>query len=106
MPGRLGCIQFPADNALLEPLVASCQPATFGRNNEDILDESYRKAGKLDRSQFSLSLDGAESVSLEKAGEQMFELEGDVSGNRHDIEVELYKVNVYGMFNVFAQPLS
>jgi hypothetical protein len=60
------------DSVSLEPLVASCQPATFGRNNEDILDESYRKAGKLDRSQFSLSLDGAESVSLEKAGRQLF----------------------------------
>jgi hypothetical protein len=38
--------------AFFDELIKSWAPATFGRNNEDILDESYRKAGKLDRSQF------------------------------------------------------
>ncbi|KAH7386267.1 hypothetical protein BKA64DRAFT_645840 [Cadophora sp. MPI-SDFR-AT-0126] len=40
--------------SLLEQLLVSCAPATFGRKNKDILDESYRKAGTLDRSQFSV----------------------------------------------------
>jgi hypothetical protein len=83
----------------LEPLIASCQSATFGRNNEDVLDESYRKAGKLDRSQFGLSLDGAGSVSLEKVAKQIFEAEGDVGVDQDDIEAELYKLNVYGVLS-------
>ena len=31
----------------------ACEPASFGRDGEDILDESYRKAGKLDASSFA-----------------------------------------------------
>ena len=42
------------DTALFNELLHSCAPATFGRKDKDILDESYRKAGKLDRSQFSV----------------------------------------------------
>jgi hypothetical protein len=38
----------------LEELLRACAPATFGCEGSDILDELYRKAGKLDRSQFSV----------------------------------------------------
>jgi hypothetical protein len=31
----------------------ACQPATFGVNKEDVLDESYRKAGKMDVTDFA-----------------------------------------------------
>lgn len=34
-------------------LLKACQPASFGRAGEAVLDEQYRKAGKLDRSQFA-----------------------------------------------------
>ena len=34
-------------------LLKACQPASFGRAGEAVLDEEYRKAGKLDRSQFA-----------------------------------------------------
>jgi len=37
----------------LEHLLKACQPASFGRAGEAVLDEKYRKAGKLDRSQFA-----------------------------------------------------
>jgi hypothetical protein len=40
----------PAD---FEHLLKACQPASFGRAGEAVLDEKYRKAGKLDRSQFA-----------------------------------------------------
>lgn len=36
-------------------LLKACQPASFGRAGEAVLDEGYRKAGKLDRSQFATS---------------------------------------------------
>jgi hypothetical protein len=41
-------------STLFNELLRSCASATFGRKDKDILDESYRKAGKLDRSQFSV----------------------------------------------------
>jgi hypothetical protein len=34
-------------------LLMACQPASFGRTGEAVLDEEYLKAGKLDRSQFA-----------------------------------------------------
>lgn len=33
-------------------LIEACEPATFGRSQQDVLDESYRKAGKLDPADF------------------------------------------------------
>ena len=36
-------------------LLSRCQPATFGVGGKDILDETYRKAGKLDKVDFSTS---------------------------------------------------
>ena len=41
------------DTKSFNDLLKACVPATFGLDGEDILDETYRKAGKLDRSQFS-----------------------------------------------------
>ena len=38
---------------MLRALVNACQPATFGFGGKDVLDESYRKATKLDVSSFS-----------------------------------------------------
>lgn len=40
------------DNAMKE-LLHACRPATFGLKGKDVYDESYRKAPKLDESQFS-----------------------------------------------------
>lgn len=60
-PGFSQRLQFPLpsesatqDNTKsLNDLLKACSPATFGLDGEDVLDETYRKAGKLDRSQFS-----------------------------------------------------
>jgi len=37
-----------ATEAQLESLANACAPATFGAGNKDVLDLSYRKAGKMD----------------------------------------------------------
>ena len=52
-------ITFPSDgdiakfNLELKALLQKCQPATFGIGGQDVLDEGYRKASKLDTSSFS-----------------------------------------------------
>ena len=47
--------QSPKDEAgnKLSSLIAKGSPATFGRGGEDVLDESYRKAIKIDPTEFS-----------------------------------------------------
>jgi hypothetical protein len=55
----MGKVQFPVprtegEEGGLEELLHACGPAAFGCNGKDVLDESYRKAAKLDRSQFAV----------------------------------------------------
>lgn len=45
----------PSSTKDFEQLLKACQPAFFGRGGEAVLDEEYRKAGKLDTSQFATS---------------------------------------------------
>ena len=42
---------------LVEKLAQACDVATFGLNNQDVLDETYRKAGKLDTQYFAPKFD-------------------------------------------------
>ena len=41
------------DQGALQDLLNDCAPATFGKHDKEVLDESYRKAIKLDVDQFS-----------------------------------------------------
>ncbi|KAJ7092266.1 hypothetical protein B0H15DRAFT_777606 [Mycena belliarum] len=41
----------------LSALASACKQATFGVDQLDVLDESYRKAGKMDLSKFSTRMD-------------------------------------------------
>jgi len=79
--------------AELAVLLETCQPATFGRDAQDVLDESYRKAGKLDRKDFALNIDLVSSNLLDKVHDALFGWEAHTRG---DIRAELYKLNVYG----------
>lgn len=87
-------VQFPATEEDCKSLSSACQVATFGVDNEDVLDTNYRKAGKMDRSQFSISFDGAMGVSIEQAAKKL--LQPSNEGMVEDVVVELYKLNVYG----------
>lgn len=81
-----------ASESDLERLAKACDPATFGRNHEDVLDDSYRKAGKLDETHFSTKLDVERDGFMEVIRYGL--LEGMES--QRPIRVELYKLNVYG----------
>lgn len=54
-PGQGQTLRLPTqtikDPAFLN-LVSTCEPATFGREGRDVYDEQYRKATKLDTSEF------------------------------------------------------
>lgn len=77
----------------LQHLSDTCDAATFGVNQADVFDLTYRKAGKLDAKHFATKLD------LEKCGLmdaiRYDLLDGEES--RRPIKTELYKLNVYGL---------
>ncbi|RAH66752.1 2OG-Fe(II) oxygenase [Aspergillus aculeatinus CBS 121060] len=97
--------------AALDDLVAACQPASFGRNGEEILDPSYRLAGKIDPANFASSFHPAdfgilqmvENVLLPGISEKDLGRDDDGSKKvmsksaRHyrKLHAELYKLNVY-----------
>ena len=85
----------PSDEAL-EHLSNTCERATFGLNQDDVFDESYRKAGKLDAAHFATKLDVERSGLMDFVRFNL--LQGEASGR--SIKAELYKLNVYGEFTV------
>ena len=64
----------------------------FGRGNEDVHDETYRKALKMDASNFAVQLDLVASGLIRTIEDQL--LQGEMEKMR--IRAELYTLNVYG----------
>lgn len=77
----------------LQHLTAACKPASFGFGDKDVIDPSYRTAGKLDDRHFAMNVD------LERAG-VLNAVRYDLLGGEacaKPIRAERYKLNVYGM---------
>ena len=83
---------FRPSSESLEQLAKTCDPVTFGRNHENIHDESYRKAGKLGTDAFSIGLDIINSQLVEAVRSNL--LRGLLA--QRPIRAELYNLNVYG----------
>ncbi|KAH8110520.1 hypothetical protein DFH11DRAFT_1514322 [Phellopilus nigrolimitatus] len=81
----------------LKHLVEACDPATLGLDQKDVHDESYRKALKLDGSNFATKLDVVRSGLVDSIRNDL--LEGDKG--RRSISAELYKLNIYGKDSFF-----
>ncbi|KAI0311610.1 hypothetical protein OF83DRAFT_1150151 [Amylostereum chailletii] len=94
--GHLNLAHASAEDLLA--LAQACQPATFGRGQENVLDETYRKAGKMDANQFSTPL-VPERTSLADAIRD-FAVE-DPEEEDLPIKLELYKLNIYGEGSFF-----
>ncbi|KAI0747522.1 hypothetical protein C8Q74DRAFT_1212530 [Fomes fomentarius] len=82
----------------LQLLAEACQRATFGVNQQDVLDETYRKAGKLDNDEFMIRFDPTRSGILDIVHS---ELAIDRLIVEDAIRPELYKLNVYGPGSFF-----
>jgi len=79
--------------AQAQDLSYACSPATFGLNNQDVLDESYRKAGKLDVGKFAWLFSPASRSDFTV---QLISGLFPSDSLRKGIRFELYKLNVYG----------
>lgn len=88
----------PVSNAaVLDQLVQTCIPASFGRGDQDVLDPSYRQAGKLDGDMFLSSFDPAGFGILQNIEQILLpslstEMQNELQFRR--IRAELYKLNV------------
>ncbi|KAH8088919.1 hypothetical protein BXZ70DRAFT_1011431 [Cristinia sonorae] len=75
----------------LDLLEKACDAATFGRNDQNVLDETYRKAGKLDASNFASGFDIHVSGLPELIANKLLDGQGNMR-----VRAERYKLNVYG----------
>ncbi|KAI0747529.1 hypothetical protein C8Q74DRAFT_1212525 [Fomes fomentarius] len=92
-------VDFPtATPEQLQSLAESCQPAKFGVNQQDVFDETYRKASKLDVEDFMIGYDPLRSGVLDIVHS---ELAIDRRGKQDAIRAELYKLNIYGPGSFF-----
>ncbi|KAH9923774.1 uncharacterized protein BXZ73DRAFT_50901, partial [Epithele typhae] len=73
-------------------LAAACQPAMFGRGDETVLDETYRKAGKMDAHDFVMRFNVEETGLMRAIHAHLLRRERE---GRNSIRAELYKLNVY-----------
>ncbi|KAF9235657.1 hypothetical protein BU15DRAFT_77778 [Melanogaster broomeanus] len=78
----------------LAELYQACKPATFGRNAENVLDETYRKAGKMDLTAFATLFD-PHGLGIHR------EITQGLLTSFRGVEIELYKLNVYGKGDFF-----
>ena len=98
-------IQFPLNEDTmenLEMLLMECQPATYGFEGQDVLNESYRKAAKLDNNQFSTNFHPHDVGILDAISQIMVSgvarsgLNGDnTASSNWGVVAELYKLNAY-----------
>jgi hypothetical protein len=72
--------------------VQACVPATFGVDQSDVFDESYRKAGKINIADFATKFDVEQSRIIDRIRAQL--LTG--LDESKPIKAELSKLNVYG----------
>ncbi|KAI0737380.1 hypothetical protein C8Q80DRAFT_1340021 [Daedaleopsis nitida] len=76
----------------LDVLERACDPAPFGRNEETILDPTYRRAGKMEVDAFMLGFDAERLGLVDVIRSALF---AGAEESKH-IYAELYKLNVYG----------
>ena len=89
--GRLLSLPVSETDEAFQSLVETCTPASFGLGGKDVLDESYRKASKLDTTEFSTSFCPYSSGIIDIVNQLLIPS----FGEERSIRAELYKLNVY-----------
>lgn len=92
-------LRFPDKTQLdpdaLDALLRACQPATFGRGDQDVLDASYRKAGKLDTNAFDTNFSPYETGIIDSITQLLLPSLCGHGDYKRSVRAELYKLNVY-----------
>ena len=100
-------IRFPQslkEESTIAQLLARSEQATFGHGGKDILDESYRKAAKLDNTEFSTNFHPHDYGIIDAIRQTLFSTlvspasEGqqlDAHSKGFGVIAKLYKLNIY-----------
>lgn len=83
------------DKPSFEQLVKDCEPASFGRDGESVLDETYRKAGKLDSNAFSCDFSPYSVGIIDTTAQALVPNLAQRTNQSNGLRAELYKLNVW-----------
>lgn len=75
-------------------LLADCEPATFGINKTEVLDETYRKASKMDTDKFSTDFHPHEHGIMDTIVQALAHGDHTSKPSNLGVRAELYKLNV------------
>lgn len=97
----------PGQSSELNMLLEDCQPATFGLGGEDVLDESYRKASKLDNTQFATNFNPYDYGIVDTISQVLFPSvdqsdSADLGFEVRGVRAELYKLNVSSQIHLIS----
>lgn len=90
-------LRLPTDeiyDSAFQLLIGACTPATFGRGGQDVYDEAYRKATKLDPSEFLTDFCPHEAGIMDIVTQILLPACKGFEDMR-GLKAELYKMNVY-----------
>ncbi|KAK4153843.1 hypothetical protein C8A00DRAFT_43291 [Chaetomidium leptoderma] len=90
-------ITFPLElgtRSNLEQLIKDMAPATFGLGGEDVYDESYRKASKMDPTRFASTLNPYDLGIVDAVAQALLPSLRHAKQPRA-VKAELYKLNMY-----------
>lgn len=81
---------------VLQRLISNCDPASFGRGNQDVMDPEYRKAAKLNPDQFATNFHPADYGLIEHIEQILLPGICSKEDKMHlrKLHAELYKFNV------------
>ncbi|TAQ83539.1 hypothetical protein B7494_g8139 [Chlorociboria aeruginascens] len=88
----------------IEALLSACAPASFGLEGKDVLNDTYRKAAKLDRNQFSVDFHPHDYGVVDAIAQSLLPSvykalsSEQLKANRVEhwgVVAELYKLNIY-----------
>ncbi|EWG41439.1 hypothetical protein FVEG_03561 [Fusarium verticillioides 7600] len=84
----------PVARDAFNALLADCQPATFGIGSQEVLNEEYRKAGKMNTEDFCTNFNPYEHGIVDTINQVL--AQASVTDARGlGVKAELYKLNVY-----------
>ncbi len=89
-----------ADRDALSGLIKDCQPATFGLKGQDVYDETYRKALKMNPDAFCSTFDPYSTGIIDIVAQMLLPSFGH-STTRRAVDAKLYKLNVSGLVEPF-----
>ena len=85
-------IESDADKVAFDQLLIDCEPALFGKGGENVLDETYRKAGDMDSSRICTSFNLAETSIMDTISQVLGQ--SDQTRQIGGVRAQLYKLNV------------